>query len=395
MFRLVRCSGLVVLVAVAALPGVARGQARPGEGRLELVEAVPRDDLTATVSAAISPDGRFLYSSAWSAASLTVFARDAQSGRLEHRQTVTSDTLLAGTTALTPSPDGRTAIATAFTSRTAVLYLRNPDTGALSQADFARDGDQGVRFQWPIDVAFSPDGRFAYVIDDHGPAEGSQGAVVAFRVQDGKLEHVANDEGRDGCYSGARGLALSPDGKTLMVASYRAGALVVADRDATRGTTTVRQVIKDDEGPARSLAGAMGVAISRDGRHAYVSAGRFSGDNAVSAFAIDADGRLGFLQEFRNGEGELQNFEGGNEIAVSPDGRNVYAVATRSGTVAAFRRDPASGRLRYLETLPDGADAGENRAAGIGISPDGRFVYVATEDGRAISVFRRDAARDP
>jgi 6-phosphogluconolactonase (cycloisomerase 2 family) len=388
MLRISRWGWLAVLVGGVVMLGAQ--QCGAGEGRLKLVEAVQRDDLDATVSAAISPDGKFLYSSAWRPASLTVFARDAQSGALEHRQTITSEDLLAGTTALTPSRDGRSAIATAFRSRTAVLYLRDAETGALSQADFVRDGERGVRFQWPIDAAFSPDGKFAYVIDDHGPVENSRGAVIAFRVRDGKLEHVGDDEGQDGCYFGARGLAFRPDGKTLLVASYQAGALVVADRDEVTGHTSVRQVIKDDEGEAHSLAGAMGVAVSPDGRHAYVSAGRFSGDSAVSAFKFDADGRLAFLQEFRNGEGVLQDFEGGNEIAVSPDGLNVYAVATRSGTVASFLRDPASGQLRYLETRADGGDIGGSRAAGIGISPDGRFVYIATEDGKAITVFRRD-----
>jgi hypothetical protein len=103
--------------------------------------------------------------------------------------------------------------------------------------------------------------------------------------------------------------------------------------------------------------------------------------------------RLRFLQECLNGEGDLKDFEGGNHLAISPNGLNVYAAGTRSGTVASFRRDPASGKLKYLETLPDGGEGGEFGAAGIGISPDGRFVYVATEDHKAISVFRRESGK--
>jgi 6-phosphogluconolactonase (cycloisomerase 2 family) len=136
------------------------------------------------------------------------------------------------------------------------------------------------------------------------------------------------------------------------------------------------------------------VAVSADGRSVYVSAGRFEGDNAVSAFRIESDGRVTFLQEFINGAGELRDFEGGNSIAVTPDGRNVYAVATRSGTIASFRRDPATGKLKYLETLNDGGEgAGASGAAGIGISPDGRYVYVATEDKKSLSIFQRDPGK--
>ena len=217
--------------------------------------------------------------------------------------------------------------------------------------------------------------------------------MSAFRVNDGKLELAGIDEGREGCYLGARGLAFHPDGKTLFVACAVAGSLCVADRDATTGTTTVRQVLKNTAEENRGLDGAMGVAVSPDGQFAYVSSGRFHGDNAVSAYRLGSDGRLDFLQAVRDGEGALRNFAGGNQIAVSPDGRNVYAAATRSGTVAAFRRDRSTGKLDCLETIPDGGDeAGAGNAlgaAGVGISPDGRFLYVATEDKSGLSLFRR------
>jgi 6-phosphogluconolactonase (cycloisomerase 2 family) len=133
----------------------------------------------------------------------------------------------------------------------------------------------------------------------------------------------------------------------------------------------------------------MGVAVSRDGRSVYVNSGRFEGDNAVSAFRIGDDGRLKLIQEFINGQGRLNGFEGGNHLGITPDGLNVYAAANRSGTVACFRRDPGSGQLTLMETISDGAPGNELGAVGISISPDGQFVYVPAEDGRAISVFRR------
>jgi 6-phosphogluconolactonase (cycloisomerase 2 family) len=381
----IRWGFLLVLTLGAGLVAIAEEE--NGDGRLRHIESVPRDDLETTVSAEMSPDGKFLYSASWNVGTATVFARNVKSGRLEHKQTITDPANLAGTTALVVSPDGLYAIAVAFRSRTAVLYLRNAETGELSRSDVARDGQNEVHMQWPIDVAFSPDSKFAYVLDDNA------GTVVAFRVNDGKLELVGIDEGKDGCYRGARGIAFLPGGKTLFVASRTAG-LVVADRDEATGKTSVRQVLRDEEGDAHGLEGAMGVAVSLDGRSVYVSAGRFEGDNAVSAFRIDSDGQVAFLQEFLNGAGELRDFEGGNSIAVTPDGRNVYAVATRSGTIASFRRDPATGKLKYLETLNDGGEGGGDAgAAGIGISPDSRYVYVATEDKKSLSIFQRDLGR--
>jgi 6-phosphogluconolactonase (cycloisomerase 2 family) len=382
---------LIVLGVGAGVP--AAGQSEKSTGRLTLVESVPLDKLDAVVSVTISNDGKFLYAASWRAATLTCFARDPETGKLQHRQTVDSDDVLAGTTSIALSPDGRHAIATAFQSRTAVLYRRSAETGELTQAAVARDGEGDVHLQWPIRAHFAPDGKFAYVIDDVGPGEGAKGAVAVFRVHDGELERVAIDEGNDGCYAGARGLAIHPDGRTLFAACHRPGTLVVADRDLAKGVTSVRQVLANGFDNVGALAGAMGVAVSPDGRDIYVSSGRFDGDNAVSAFRLQSDGRLTRLQEFVNDAGDLRDFAGGNHLALSPDGRNVYATATVSGTVAAFRRDPVTGKLSYLETVPDGGPGGGLGAAGVGISPDGRFVYVATEDKRAISVFRRDTGQ--
>ena len=96
--------------------------------------------------------------------------------------------------------------------------------------------------------------------------------------------------------------------------------MVLADRDAQTGVSRVRQVIKDDEGPVHGLAGAFGVVISPDGRHAYVSSGRFGGDNAVSAFELREPGKLEFIQEFIDGAGELQGFARATILPSVPTG---------------------------------------------------------------------------
>jgi 6-phosphogluconolactonase (cycloisomerase 2 family) len=391
MFCSNRSLWLCVIVLGAGVP--AAGQAEKLPGRLSLVESVPLDELDAVVSVTLSEDGKFLYAASWRAATITVFARDPETGKLRHRQTVYSEAVLGGTTSIALSPGGRHAIAAAFSSKTAVLYRRSAETGELTQADVARDGEGGVRLRWPIRAQFAPDGTFAYVIDDLGPAEENKGSVAVFRVQDDHLELVGLDEGNNGCYAGARGLAIHPDGRTLFAACHRPGTLVVADRNPAKGMTSFRQVLGNGADNVNALAGAMGVAVSPDGRDVYVSAGRFDGDNAVSTFRLQSDGRLALVQEFVSGGGILHDFTGGNHLALSPDGRNLYATATVSGTLAAFYREPDTGKLTYLETLPDGGPGGGNGAAGVGISPDGRFVYVATEDRKAVSVFQRETGR--
>lgn len=362
-------------------------------GRLKLVESQPRDELDSVVTSVISPDGKFLYASSWKPGILAVFARDGKSGALDLRQTINDPELLMGVTGLALSGDGDLAAAASFRSRTVVLYLRDRQKGVLSRLDIARDGENGVRLGFPVFAAFSPDSRGVVVIDDSGPNQGHQGSAVSFRVVDGKLVLAGIDEGKDGCYAGARGGAFHPDGKTLFVAANRPGTLIVADRDPTTARTSVRQVIRDEEGEVTALGGAMGVAVSRDGRFVYVSSGRFAGDDAVSVFRFGTDRRLTLVQQIVNGQGELADFEGGNGIAISPDGLSVYAAATRSGRIACFRRDPTSGKLKVIEVIGDGGQGGPQGVASIGVSPDGRFVYAPTEDKSSISIFRRETGR--
>jgi 6-phosphogluconolactonase (cycloisomerase 2 family) len=385
-----RISRWVALFVIALGVETAWAVDPPEGGRLKLVESVVRDDFDSVVKAVISPDGKFLYAASWKLAKVMTFARDPMTGTLTLKQTISDPENLACVTGFALSPDGHLAIATAFQSKTVVLYLRDPGSGLLGRLDIAREGEGGVRLGFPIEAAFAPDSNSVSVLDDAGVGEDGQGAVVSFRIEDGKLVIVGTDTGKAGCYAGGRGLAFHPDGKTLFVACNRAGTLVVADRDPIAGWTRVRQVIKDEEGNVHGLAGAFGVVISRDGKHVYVNSGRFQGDDADSVFRLGTNGRLSFVQEIINGQGMLKGFEGGNHLVITPDGLNVYAVATRSGTIACFGRDPGSGKLTLIETIPDGAEGNGLGADSASISPDGRFVYVPTEDKKAISVFRRD-----
>src|SRR5262245_35946233 len=144
------------------------------DGTPALVEVNQREDLDAPTSVVVSPDGKFLYASAWKSASHVVFKRDAGSGKLTHVQTVQDATLLDGATDLRLSRDGTLAAAAAFRSQSVVLYRRDLASGKLTQIDSKRQTDPGLDgLGFAIGAEFAPDGRFLYVLD-------SNGAVTAF-----------------------------------------------------------------------------------------------------------------------------------------------------------------------------------------------------------------------
>jgi len=79
------------------------------------------------------------------------------------------------------------------------------------------------------------------------------------------------------------------------------------------------------------------------------------------------------------------------ELALSPDGRQLYAAAEahdgRGGGLTVLRRDPDSGALTVAQTVRDGFADGE--AMNVVVAPDGGSVY-ATDSDFAVHVLRRD-----
>ncbi len=370
-------------------------------GELTLIEAVNRSDLAKVVRTALSPDGKFLYATCWNPGSLVVFSRDLQTGKLTHVQTIGKKPALAGATDLDLSPDGRFAVVVAFHSKNAILFHRDPHSGKLTQLDIA--ARKGKEMEFPVGATFSPDGKFVCIADDGGKP--GPGAVCVFRVDHDKLVDAGMDQGRNRCYSGARSVVFHPDGKTLFVACSRPGSLVVADFNRETGAIKVRQILSADNigghdfskpevGAVTGISGLSDVVLSADGRFATTCSGRFRGETAVTSFKYGDDGNLSFVQSARSsGAG----FFGGNQLAVSPDGRSVYAAGTLSGVIACAARDPHTGKLTRRGFVPDGGPPGEpgktRGAAGVTISADGRFVYVATEDKSTLSVFERTAPK--
>lgn len=261
----------------------------------------------------------------------------------------------------------------------------------------------------------------------------------------------ANDQvcaGHADGLAGAQALAVSPDGANVYVAGEDAvvalarnrssGALQPALSPSARACVAASgnsECASDDA----ALTGADAVAVSPNGRFVYVGA---SDTASVSAFEREPDGvleplasrvlvpvahakrgkhasrpapsvyfgcvdgsRLAGAPQARCGV-SVGGLNGVDALTISPDGHYLYAVSyglqPGQDSVVALQIEPRSGALRPLpsgggcwQSLP-GSDcpavAGLEGASAITISPDGRFVYVASEVSGAVRGFTRNAS---
>jgi DNA-binding beta-propeller fold protein YncE len=269
-------------------------------------------------------------------------------------------------------------------------------------------------------ITVSPDGRNVYV------ASSSSNAIAVFKRnrRTGTLAQASGTSGciaaggADGCASG-RGLAgpnsvaVSADGKNVYATSFRSSSVATFKRNPTTGALTQA---KDGTGclaavaipgcaSARGLDGADVVAVSDDGRNVYV--GAFTG-SAVAVFSrstsggtlAQPSGTSGCISE--GGAGgcatarAMSSVEG---LAVTGDGKNMYAAAPGSGALDVLARDPSTGALTqpagdggcFVNSALTGCTLGRqlDGADAVAISPDDRGVYVPTLLSSSIAIFTR------
>ena len=110
------------------------------------------------------------------------------------------------------------------------------------------------------------------------------------------------------------------------------------------------------------------------------------------AFATSAQaGGLSFV-EYDPPSAPNQGLRAPEEMAVSPDGLNVYTASVVEDSIGVFTRNPGTGALTFLEVQEDGVGGvdGLRRASGVAVSPDGNCVYGTGEQDDAVAVFSRN-----
>ena len=206
---------------------------------------------------------------------------------------------------------------------------------------------------------------------------GDSGRVRLVQVlEDGK-------DGVDGLY-GAALSAMSPDSANVYVASFLGDSVAVFGRDVQSGRLTFLEAHRNGVNGVDGLGNALALAVSPDGGHVYVAS---QVGSAIAAFAREPHtGRLTFVQAQRDGlPGPDHALRG---LAISPDGAHVYACGFgQENDVAVLARDASSGMLTPVEVVSTGLPP----TYAVRVSPDGAHVYAAGPTAKALTAFKRDS----
>ncbi len=98
--------------------------------------------------------------------------------------------------------------------------------------------------------------------------------------------------------------------------------------------------------------GPYGVAVSPDGKNVYASD---LGDNLLTIFSRSpTTGALSFQGGVVNNSGGVSGMAGPYLVTVSPDGQNVYITGSSSNSVVSFKRDTNNGALTFLGKVSQG-----------------------------------------
>lgn len=265
------------------------------------------------------------------------------------------------------------------------VYRMDAATGAWTRIQLVGD------LLNPSYLAFDRSGRFLYTVHGDGSEASAFGidsatGMLSFlnRVTTGgrnpvhlmpdptnRFMVVANHIVADGVKSGIASLPIAADG--------RLGAPVdVVPFEGAIGPHRIEQPFPKPHQ----------VQFDRGGRFIVVPD---KGCDRVVVYTLDPGGKLHAVPSDTIAARETS---GPRHVAFHPGNRLAYLINELDSTIAAYRFDPATGALepfQIISALPD-TFTGNSRGSEIAVSGDGRFVYASNRGDDTIATFSIDQA---
>ncbi len=234
-----------------------------------------------------------------------------------------------------------------------------------------------------------------YAANEDGNDGARNGSIIAFRAdrRTGSLTRLNEVDAGGG---GTTYLTLDPRSMTLVAANYAGGSVatfpVLADgRIGPRASL----VAATGSGPHRRQAKPHAHSVLVDPTGRFILVADLGADRI---FIYPFDGRRHAIRP--DAAGSERHFvatsgSGPRHIAFAPDGRFLYLINELTADVQVLRWDARRGRLTLVQTLPiDAPDhQGTSSASEIAVSADGRFVYAGNRAENRLVVLAVDQAK--
>jgi 6-phosphogluconolactonase len=222
----------------------------------------------------------------------------------------------------------------------------------------------------PSFIAFSPDKKFAYAIDEQMGKPLSRAIAYRINQETGALTEINRESTRT---SVSAHVTVHPSGKWVLVSNYGGGSISVYP-------------VREDGG-----LGPSATPVPSGGQTHQV----VWDSTATTAFVPCLTSRHLAIFKFANGvltphsPATVPITGGPRHIAFTPDEKYAYVLTQGESTIIAFAHDKATSRLTMIDTFRS-TDMG-SLSAHIEVHKSGKFLYTTNRRDNSVGIFAIDA----
>ncbi len=285
----------------------------------------------------------------------------------------------------------------------------------------------------PSFITLSPDRKNLYAVSELGPADGANGWIYSYAVNEDQSLKLLNKQST-AAYAPCH-VSVDAKGKYVFVANYSGGIATMYKRlkDGSLSGIADTIVLKDKKPGAESNPHS--VILSPDNQFAFIcdkGADRIYGfridetkdqlvpatpefvelpkgsgprhltfhangkfayvinelSNSIHTLAYDGKGALSIVTEISTLPANSKVVSYCADIHIHPNGKFIYGSNRGDNSIAAFRIDESTGQLTLINIEPTEGEYPRNFA----ISPDGKLLYVANQNSGTLTHINIDPA---
>lgn len=239
----------------------------------------------------------------------------------------------------------------------------------------------------PSYLVVSNDEKYVYAVTESNEVTDAASAF-SFDKKAGKLTFLNSQEtkGAAPCY-----ITIDKAGKHVVTANYMGGSITVFDVNAN-GALSQASLVHAFNGkgvdPDRQTQPHLHcVQFSPDGKYLFADD---LGTDLIYRFDVNDSGEGNYLKVGKPESFKVADGSGPRHLEFHPNGKYAYLITEMEGTVIGFNYDNEKGLLTEFQTVL--ADTLNAQGSGdIHITPDGRFLYASNRlKGDGLAIFSID-----